>query len=414
MASDNDREGCGISMHIFNILSVKPENRKRILFNEITEKAIKEAIKKPVLIDENERDSYLARVIADRLIGYTVSPTVWAQFNSYTLSAGRVMSPVIKLVIERENEIEKFNSTPYFHLDANFILDKKEFTKSSKTNTNFNYILTTCENNIQDQSIIENLYKKCADGTAKFIIKSISKSNGKRNPSPAYTTSTLQQDSSIKLGYSPHVTMSLAQKLYEAGCITYMRTDSIAIAPDAMKSIEKYIKNKWGDKYYRYMEYKAKSTNIQGSHEACRVTDVNKESVLGIDGLTAQHNRLYQLIFRKTISSQMTPSEFDLLTVKITYENINKENNETVNITNDTTKSKKISKKDSKKDIKKEHTDNNTLTFVGKHEKNTFLGFLECMNMHKKKVIKNALGDLEVIPEDELQESDEEQDNEES
>ena len=409
LASDNDREGCGISMHIFNILGVKPENRKRILFNEITEKAIKEAIKKPVLIDENEKDSYLARVIADRLIGYTVSPTVWAQFNSYTLSAGRVMSPVIKLVIERENEIEKFNSTPYFHIDANFILDKKELTKSSKTNSN--YILTTCENNIQDQSIIENLYKKCADGTAKFIIKSISKSNGKRNPSPAYTTSTLQQDSSCKLGYSPHVTMSLAQKLYEAGCITYMRTDSISIAPDAMKSIEKYIKNKWGDKYYRYMEYKSKSTNIQGAHECCRVTDINKESVLGVDGLNAQHNRLYQMIFRKTISSQMSPSEFDLLTVKIINEENHNDVNNDVNTT-EITKSKKILKKDTKKDNKKEQVNNNTLTFIGKHEKNTFLGFLECMNMHKKKVIKNVLGDLEVIPEDELQQSEEEQDNE--
>ena len=406
MASDNDREGCGISMHIFNILGVKPENRKRILFNEITEKAIKEAIKKPVLINEHERDSYLARVIADRLIGYTVSPTVWAQFNSYTLSAGRVMSPVIKLVIERENEIEKFNSTPYFHLDANFVLDKKELTKSSKTKTNTNYILTTCENNIQDQSIIENLYKKCSDGNAKFIIKSINKSNGKRNPSPAYTTSTLQQDSSIKLGYSPHVTMSLAQKLFETGNISYHRTDSISIAPDAMKSIEKYIKNKWGDKYYRYMEYKSKSTNIQGAHEACRICDVNKESVIGLDGLTAQHNRLYQLIFRRTISSQMSPSEFDLLTVKI----VNEDDNDVK--TTDITKSKKISKKDNKKDIKKEQIDNNTLTFVGKHEKNTFLGFLECMNMHKKKVIKNALGDLEVIPEDELHESEEEPDNE--
>ena len=420
LASDHDREGCGISMHIFNILGVNPENRKRILFNEITEKAIKEAIKKPVLIDENEKDSYLARVIADRLIGYTVSPTVCAQFNSYTLSAGRVMSPVIKLVIERENEIEKFNSTPYFHLDANFILDKKELIKSSKSsksynNSNTNYILTTCENNIQDQSIIENLYKKCSDGTAKFIIKSISKSNGKRNPSPAYTTSTLQQDSSCKLGYSPQVTMALSQKLYEAGCITYMRTDSIAIAPDAMKSIEKYIKNKWGDKYYRYMEYKAKSTNIQGAHECCRVTDVNKESVLGVDGLNAQHNRLYQMIFRKTISSQMSPSEFDLLTIKIiNEENHNDVKNNDVNTndvnTNDITKSKKKSKKDTKKEHVEKNT--NTLTFVGKHEKNTFLGFLECMNMHKKKVIKNVLGDLEVISEDELQQSEEEQDNE--
>ena len=409
LASDPDREGCGISMHIFNILGVKPENRKRILFNEISDKAIKEAIKKPILIDENERDSYLGRVIADRLIGYTVSPTLWAQFNSYTLSAGRVMSPVIKLVIERENEIEKFNSTPYFHLDANFVLDKKELMKLSKSNTN--YILTTCENNIQDQNIIENLYKNCADGISKFVIKSISKSNGKRNPSPAYTTSTLQQDSSIKLGYSPHITMSLAQKLYEAGCITYMRTDSIAISPDAMKNIEKYIKNKWGDKYYRYMEYKSKSTNIQGAHEACRICDVSKESVLGVDGLTSQHNRLYQLIFRRTIASQMSPSEFDLLTVKIINENNNNDVN-TNDITNDITKAKKILKKDTKKDTKKEQVNNNTLTFVGKHEKNTFLGFLECMNMHKKKVIKNALGDLEVIPEDEIFQSEEEQDNE--
>ena len=110
MASDNDREGCGISWHIFNILGVKPENRKRILFNEITEKALKEAVKKPVLIDENEKDSYLGRVVMDKLIGYTLSPTLWKEFNAYTLSAGRVVSVVVKLVIERENEIEKFNS----------------------------------------------------------------------------------------------------------------------------------------------------------------------------------------------------------------------------------------------------------------------------------------------------------------
>jgi len=411
LASDPDREGCGIAWHIFNILGVKEENRKRILFNEISEKSIKEAVKKPILIDEQEKDSYLCRVIADRLIGYTVSPILWSQFNSYTLSAGRVMSPVIKLVIERENEIEKFNSTSYFKLDANFVLDKKDLTKSSKTNTNSNYILTTCESDIKDRVIIDNLYKKCSDGTAKFIIKSISKSNGKRNPAPAYTTSTLQQDSSIKLGFSPKLTMSLAQKLYESGLITYMRTDSVSIAPDALKNIEKYIKKKWGDKYYRYMDYKTKSTNSQGAHEACRICDVNKESIIGIDGLSAQHNRLYQLIFRRTISSQMSPSEFDLLTVKITYENINQENN----IVNDTVNTIDITKyktKVSKKDSKKEKIDNNILTFLGKHEKNTFLGYLECINMHKKKVKTNALGDLEVIPEDELHQSEEEPDNE--
>ena len=352
MASDNDREGCGISWHIFNILGVKPENRKRILFNEITVKALQEAIKIPVLIDENEKDSYLGRVVLDKLIGYTISPLLWKEFNAYNLSAGRVMSPVIRLIIERENEIAKFQSSSYFKLDANFILDKKDLKLSVKKNI----IHTSCDEDIKDKSTIEKLYKDMAEDKIKFTIKCLTKNNSTRSPPPPFITSSLQQASSISLGISPNQTMKLAQDLYSHSVITYMRSDSTAIAEDAMKSIKTQIESKFGEKYYKRTVYKSKNNSAQNAHECIRPTNCNIESIMNVEGLTAQHDRLYKLIWRRILCSQMSPASLEIRTVK-------------------------ISTGEKKKD---------QLIFNGKHEKIIFDGFLKVQNIHKKQKFLNS------------------------
>ena len=379
LASDNDREGTGISWHIFNILGVKPENRKRILFNEITEKAIKEAIKKPVIIDENEKDSYLARVIMDKLIGYSLCPLLWKEFSNFHLACGRVMSPVIRLIIEREEEISKFQSSPFFKLNSNFVLDKQELSKASKTNTT---IQTTCDEDIKDKSIIENLYKKLSENKAKFTIKSLTKNNSTRSPPPPFITSSLQQSASISLGYSPDTTMKLSQKLYESSLITYMRTDSPSIADDAMASIKTQIVKTFGEKYYKRTVYKTKNTSAQQSHECIRPTNFTTENVLNYDGLTPQHDRLYKLILRRSLGSQMEPATIEVRTVKI--------------ITGE-------KKKDQ-------------LVFTGKNEKVIFEGFLKAQNMHKGKSNKktkniDSLDEVEnsSSDEDDLQDEDETQ-----
>ena len=352
MASDNDREGCGISWHIFNILGVKPENRKRILFNEITEIALQEAIKIPVLIDENEKDSYLGRVVLDKLIGYTISPLLWKEFNAYNLSAGRVMSPVIRLIIERENEIAKFQSSSYFKLDANFVLDKKDLKLSVKKNI----IHTICDEDIKHKSTIEKLYKDMAEDKIKFTIKCLTKNNSTRSPPPPFITSSLQQASSISLGISPNQTMKLAQDLYSHSVITYMRSDSTAIAEDAMKSIKTQIESKFGEKYYKRTVYKSKNNSAQNAHECIRPTNCNIESIMNVEGLTGQHDRLYKLIWRRILCSQMSPASLEIRTVK-------------------------ISTGEKKKD---------QLIFNGKHEKIIFDGFLKVQNIHKKQKFLNS------------------------
>lgn len=386
MASDNDREGTGISWHIFNILGVKPENRKRILFNEITEKAIKEAIKKPVLIDENEKDSYLTRVIMDKLIGYSLCPLLWKEFSNFHLACGRVMSPVIRLIIEREEEIAKFQSSPFFKLNSNFVLDKKDLLKSSKSNSNTNTnitIQTTCDEDIKDKSIIENLYKNLSENKAKFTIKSLTKNNSTRSPPPPFITSSLQQAASISLGYSPDTTMKLSQKLYESSLITYMRSDSPSIAEDAMASIKTQIVKTFGEKYYKKTIYKTKSASAQQAHECIRPTNFTIENVLNYEGLTPQHDRLYKLILRRSLGSQMEPATIEVRTIKITTG-------------------------EKKKD---------QLIFTGKHEKVIFEGFLKAQNMHKGKSNKktkniDSLDEVENSSdeEDELQDEDDLQD----
>lgn len=346
LASDRDNEGEAIALSVAEVCNIKPTERHRATFTEITKKAITEAINKPTTINMNIVYAQFARMVLDKIVGYKISPLLWKEYCNYHLSSGRVQSVVVKLIVEREAEIEKFASESYFKINANFVLDKKDLdTKKKKT---INFIETVSDENIKDKNTVENIYNNCANKIAKYIIKSLTKNNSKRNPSPPYITSTLQQDASAKLGMSPDICMKTAQKLYEAGLITYMRTDATFIAEDAHKAINSFIISKWGEKYYRRFDYKTKSTNAQEGHEACRPTDISKESIMGLEGMTSSHNNLYRLIWRRTIASQMAPADIEIRTVKISGDGKEK------------------------------------ITFIGKHEKIIFEGFLSAINMHKK------------------------------
>ena len=379
LASDGDYEGAAIAHHVFELLNVKPEHRMRIIFNEITQKAITESLNKKALINMNEVHTQFGRMCLDKVLAYSLCPLLWKEFSNFHLSCGRVMSPVIRLIIEREEEIAKFQSSPFFKLNANFVLDKQELSKTSKTNTNTNNIIqTTCDEDIKDKSIIENLYKNLSENKAKFTIKSLTKNNSTRSPPPPFITSSLQQAASISLGYSPDTTMKLSQKLYESSLITYMRTDSTAIAEDAMASIKTQIINTFGEKYYKKTIYKTKSASAQQAHECVRPTNFTTESILNLEGMTPSHEKLYRLILRRALGSQMESATIEIRTVKI--------------ITGE-------KKKDQ-------------LVFTGKHEKVIFEGFLKAQNMHKGKSnkqkgiddVENSSGD-----EDELQDEDESQ-----
>jgi DNA topoisomerase-1 len=333
---------------------------------------------------------------------------LWKEYNNYKLSAGRVQSVVVRIIAEREAEIEKFSSSSYYKITANFVLDKSDLTKSKA-----NFIETVCEEDIKDRQIVENLYKKCADGSANFTIKSVAKTNSKRNASPPYCTSTLQQDASVKLGMSPDSCMKTAQKLYEAGLITYMRTDALFIAEEAMKNIKTFVETKWGVTYYRRMVYKTKSASSQEAHEACRPTDISKESITHIEGMTAQHNRLYQLIWRRTVASQMAPADIEIRTVKIS--DSTQLETSTTSVTDETSNKKIAIKKGKKKSTENtleiiiandmiNEQSNVPVTFVGKHEKVIFEGYLSALNFHKKKATS-------AVIEEQIEDGAEEQDD---
>ena len=383
LASDGDYEGAAIAHHVFELLNVKPEHRMRIIFNEITQKAITESLNKKALINMNEVHTQFGRMCLDKVLAYSLCPLLWKEFSNFHLACGRVMSPVIRLIIEREEEIAKFQSSPFFKLNSNFVLDKQELNKTSKTNT---IIQTTCDEDIKDKSIIENLYKNLSENKAKFTIKSLTKNNSTRSPPPPFITSSLQQAASISLGYSPDTTMKLSQKLYESSLITYMRTDSTAIAEDALASIKTQIVKTFGEKYYKKTIYKTKSASAQQAHECVRPTNFTNESILNLEGMTPSHEKLYRLILRRALGSQMEPATIEVRTIK-------------------------ISTGEKKKD---------QLVFTGKHEKVIFEGFLKAQNMHKGKSnkktktknidsldeVENASGDEEQ-DEDELQDEDE-------
>jgi len=351
LCADLDVEGEAIAFSVAEVCNIKPEDRHRATFTEITKTSVLNAINNVGKIDMNRVQTQMARMTLDKIIGYTVSPALHKEYSNFTLSAGRVQSCVLRLICDKEEAISKFNSTSYYKIQANFALDKTELTK----NTTSNIIETTCEQDITDKSIIDKLYENCSNNKIKFNIIKLDKSESIRNPMSPLTTSTLQQEAH-KLGMTPDVCMRNAQKLYEQGLISYHRSDSVSLSEECMKSVKTYIESNYGSEYYRKFIYKNKNTNSQESHEAIRITDVNKTSVLGIDGLNIQHDRLYKIIWKRTVASQMNPCKLENKTVKIC---------------------ESPSKKDS-------------LIFVGKHSKILYDGYMKVMNMYKNKSKSNT------------------------
>jgi DNA topoisomerase-1 len=297
LASDEDREGEAIAWHITNILGLDPKKTNRIVFHEITKPAITEAITKPRNIDMKLVDSQQARRILDRLVGYELSPILWKKIRS-GLSAGRVQSVAVRLIVEREREIKDHIAETIYKVTAEF---------SSKQHT----LAAELDKKLADDKISKKFLSDIK--SAKFEIASVEQKPGTRNPSPPFTTSTLQQEAARRLGFSVRQTMTLAQRLYEHGHITYMRTDSTNLSPIAITAAQKLIKQQYGDKYFRSRQYKTKVAGAQEAHEAIRPSHFGKMSA----GADASQKKLYDLIWRRAVASQMSPAAIQRTEVKI-------------------------------------------------------------------------------------------------
>jgi DNA topoisomerase-1 len=299
LASDEDREGEAISWHLFETLGLKEDNTKRIVFHEITKPAILKAIENPRQIDYNLVNAQQARRVLDRLVGFELSPVLWRKVKP-SLSAGRVQSVAVRLIVDREREIIKFNAEASFKVVAVFHTGKgKEIFRAE------------LPKRFEQKTDAEQFLKDCSE--AVFAIASLEKKPAKRNPAAPFTTSTLQQEASRKLGFSVGRTMQIAQRLYEAGRITYMRTDSVNLSDTAIQAAEAEITKAYGEKYHKMRRYKTKSSGAQEAHEAIRPTYFSAHS---IDGENAER-RLYELIWKRAIASQMSEAEFEKTVAKI-------------------------------------------------------------------------------------------------
>ena len=299
LASDEDREGEAISWHLYEVLGLKPENTRRIVFHEITKTAILHAIETPRSIDMNLVNAQQARRVLDRIVGFQLSPILWRKVKP-ALSAGRVQSVAVRLIVEREREIQDFVSEAAYRVTANFILpDGKTILKAE-----LNRRLKTKEE-------AQTFLKACQHAT--FTIDDISKKPVRKSPAPPFTTSTLQQEAARKLGYSVSQTMMIAQRLYESGFITYMRTDSFNLSDLALGTAKEAILESYGEKYYKFRQYHTKSKGAQEAHEAIRPTYIAKAE---IDG-TAQERKLYDLIRKRTIACQMADAELERTTISV-------------------------------------------------------------------------------------------------
>ncbi|MEN9319175.1 MAG: hypothetical protein RLZZ309_162 [Bacteroidota bacterium] len=303
LASDEDREGESISWHLAEVLGLDPKKTKRIVFHEITAPAIKKAVANPRLINMDLVDAQQARRILDRIVGFELSPVLWRKIGMQkSLSAGRVQSVAVRLIAEREREINHFIPESVFKVSALFsALDINK--KKVKFKAEGPQKLTTA-------GAAEKFLNECKG--AKYTVKDITVKDGKRTPSAPFTTSTLQQEASRKLGYSVSKTMLLAQKLYESGKITYMRTDSISLSETAIDAIKAEINSSFGEKYYQPRKFKNKNESAQEAHEAIRPSYMNESKVDDADT-----NRLYELIWKRTIASQMSDAQFEKTTAKI-------------------------------------------------------------------------------------------------
>jgi len=308
LATDEDREGEAISWHLKEALELPDEKIKRIVFHEITKSAILEAVANPRNIDYHLVEAQQSRRILDRLVGFEMSPILWRKIKA-NLSAGRVQSVAVRLIVEREREIDAFTPAARFKVAAIFICDDCDGKKVS-----FKADLSKFFNTEKEA---KDFLNKCKD--AEFFVSSIEKKPVKKSPAPPFTTSTLQQEASRKLSYSVARTMLVAQKLYEAGKITYMRTDSVNLAEQALDTSKKQIINDYGKEYSHQRQFKTKSKSAQEAHEAIRPTDFNVESISG----SKEEKALYQLIWKRAVASQMSDAEIERTTIKISLSNSN-------------------------------------------------------------------------------------------
>ncbi|MCT2564350.1 type I DNA topoisomerase [Chryseobacterium herbae] len=297
LASDEDREGEAIAWHLADELKLKPENRKRIVFHEITKNAILKAIENPRDIDQNLVNAQQARRVLDRIVGFEMSPVLWKKVKP-GLSAGRVQSVAVRLIVEREKEIREFVPKASFKLDGIF-LNKTEQEISAKLKKDF-----------EKEEDAEKFLEKAK--TTEFKVLNVETRPGTRTASAPFTTSTLQQEASSRLGYNVTNTMRLAQRLYEEGYITYMRTDSVNLSQEAIEGAKKQITSEYGSEYSSPRNYTTKSASAQEAHEAIRPTDFAVKSIGDV-----QLNRLYQLIYRRTLASQMANAKIEKTVIEI-------------------------------------------------------------------------------------------------
>ncbi|MBO5979835.1 MAG: type I DNA topoisomerase, partial [Bacteroidales bacterium] len=301
LASDADREGEAISWHLFETLELKKENTKRIVFQEITKPAILQAIANPREIDMNLVNAQQARRVLDRLVGFELSPVLWRKIQP-KLSAGRVQSVALRLIVDREREILAFNNEAYYKIEALF---HPEGTPEGTL------VKATLDTRFPDLESAQNFLEKCIG--ANFSISDIEKKEGNRLPAAPFTTSTLQQEAARKLRFSVSQTMSIAQKLYEQGLITYMRTDSTNLSGLAIGAARKFICDNFGEEYSQVRQYKPKSKGAQEAHEAIRPTYIENTSIEG----TPQEQKLYDLIWKRTVASQMTDARVLRTDIKV-------------------------------------------------------------------------------------------------
>lgn len=298
LATDEDREGEAIAWHLCEVLKLDPAKTKRIVFHEITKDAITKAIKNPRVIDMDLVRAQQARQILDRIVGFDLSDVVRKKVPG-GVSAGRVQSPGVRLLVEREREIDAFEGSYKFRVTAEFIANNELFKAE---------LPKRFDDEAQATKFLESLKG------ANFTVADIKKSPSTRSPSAPFTTSTLQQDANSRLGFSAKATMSAAQKLYQEGKITYMRTDSVNLSGQALSQITNFIKSTYGAEYHQIRQYKTKNSSAQEAHEAIRPTDVSIEQASG----DSYNQKLYELIRRRTLASQMAPAKLEKTTVTIT------------------------------------------------------------------------------------------------
>ncbi|UAY51176.1 type I DNA topoisomerase [Ferruginibacter albus] len=302
LASDEDREGESISWHLAEVLGLDPKTTKRIVFHEITKPAIQKAVQNPRIINMNLVDAQQARRVLDRIVGFELSPVLWRKIGMKGgLSAGRVQSVAVKLIAEKERQINQFVPESSFKLEA-------IFAANDINNKAVNFKAEGGKYNSSEDA--EKFLQSCIN--AKYTVRDIQVKPGKRTPAAPFTTSTLQQEASRKLGYGVSKTMLLAQKLYESGKITYMRTDSVALSETAVDNIKSEIVSSFGDKYLQLRQYKNKNESAQEAHEAIRPTYMENRT-----SDDADTNRLYELIWKRTIASQMSDAELEKTIAKV-------------------------------------------------------------------------------------------------